>query len=59
MAQHQPSSPMLHNRSQMQAIMDGFPVPCALNDEQMNITFLNKAFIETVGYTPNDICSFG
>lgn len=55
MAQHQPSSPTWHNRSQMQAIMDGFPVPCALNDEQMNITFLNKAFIETVGYTTDDI----
>ncbi len=35
--------------------MDGSPVPCALNDEAGNITFLNQAFTEILGYTLDDI----
>lgn len=41
--------------TQMYAIMDGSPIPCALNDEHGNITFLNQAFIDTLGYSLNDI----
>lgn len=41
--------------TKMYAIMDGSPIPCALNDEHGNITFLNQAFIDTLGYSSNDI----
>ena len=37
------------------ALMDGAPIPCALNNELGDITFLNKSFIETLGYTLKDI----
>ena len=36
-------------------IFSASPVPMALNDAQMNITFLNPAFIQTFGYTLDDI----
>ncbi len=38
-----------------QASLDVAPVPMALNDDQLRINFLNKAFIETFGYTGVDI----
>ena len=31
------------------------PVPCALNDSALNISFLNRTFVETFGYTLQDI----
>jgi PAS domain S-box-containing protein len=37
------------------AIIEALPVPLAMNDEHGNVTFLNKAFIQTIGYTVNDI----
>jgi len=37
------------------AVLDACPVPCALNDEDLNITYLNKAFIDIVGYNLEDI----
>ena len=37
------------------AIVENSFVPYALNDEQQNITFLNKAFVDTFGYTLEDI----
>lgn len=37
------------------AILDACPVPCALNDEHQNIIHLNPAFVETLGYTLEDI----
>jgi PAS domain S-box-containing protein len=36
-------------------IIDVSPVPCALNDDEGNITFLNKAFTSSFGYTLEDI----
>jgi len=36
-------------------IIDASLVPCALNDEQQNITCLNPAFILTFGYDLDDI----
>lgn len=36
-------------------IIDASPIPLAINDAQGNITFLNKAFIKTMGYTLDDI----
>lgn len=37
------------------ASLDVSPVPMALNDDQLRINFLNKAFSETFGYTRQDI----
>lgn len=37
------------------AIIEASPLPLAVNDLQGNITFLNQAFIRTLGYTPHDI----
>ena len=43
------------SESRFRAIINVSPVPIALNDEQHNITFLNPAFIETFGYSLDDI----
>jgi len=37
------------------AIIDEAPVPFAINDARGNITHLNKGFIQTIGYTTEDI----
>ncbi len=37
------------------AIIDASPIPSALNDDRGNIVFLNRAFVETVGYGAEDI----
>lgn len=37
------------------AIIDEAPVPFAINDALGNITYLNKGFIQTIGYTTDDI----
>lgn len=37
------------------SIIDISPVPMALNDYQLNITYLNPAFIQTFGYSLEDI----
>ena len=44
-----------HSEDQYRELLNVSPVPCALNDEAHNITFLNRAFIETFGYTVEDI----
>jgi len=36
-------------------IINTSPVPMALNDEQQNITLLNPAFVQTFGYSMEDI----
>jgi PAS domain S-box-containing protein len=36
-------------------IIAASPVPCALNDEQHRITFLNREFVRTFGYDLTDI----
>ena len=38
-----------------QAIIEASPIPMALNDDALNISYLNGAFIRTFGYTVNDI----
>lgn len=43
------------NEAGFRAIIEATPVPFALNDEQGNITFLNRAFVHTMGYTTDDI----
>ncbi|QOJ22390.1 MAG: PAS domain S-box protein [Gammaproteobacteria bacterium] len=43
------------SEAKLYAIIDSSPIPKAINDEQQNIVFLNKAFIQTFGYTLDDI----
>lgn len=43
------------SEAKFRSIIEVSPVPLALNDEQLNITFLNSAFVQTFGYTVEDI----
>ena len=43
------------SEARLYAIIDNSPIPKAINDDQQNITFLNKAFVQTFGYTLDDI----
>ncbi len=43
------------NLSVLLAIIDASPIPMAVNDDQHQITLLNRAFIQTFGYTRSDI----
>jgi len=43
------------SEAKFRSIIEVSPVPMALNDEQMNITFLNPAFVQTFGYNVDDI----
>jgi len=38
-----------------EAIIDASPIPMALNDDALNVIYLNSAFIRTFGYTLSDI----
>ncbi|MBF0355284.1 MAG: transporter substrate-binding domain-containing protein [Alphaproteobacteria bacterium] len=43
------------SETRFRAIIEASPVPIALNDEALNITYLNAAFTRTFGYTLDDI----
>ncbi len=43
------------SEAKFRAIIESSPVAMAMNDEHQNITFLNRKFIETFGYTQTDI----
>jgi diguanylate cyclase (GGDEF)-like protein/PAS domain S-box-containing protein len=43
------------SETRLRSIIDASPVPMVLNDDQQNITFLNSAFVQTFGYTLEDI----
>ncbi len=43
------------NESKLRSIIDAAPVPFAFNDDQGNITYLNNAFTQAIGYTRDDI----
>lgn len=43
------------SEAELKAIIEAIPVPLALNDEQGNIAYLNRAFIQLIGYTRDDI----
>ena len=43
------------SEAKFRSIVNASPVPMLLSDEQMNITFVNPAFIQTFGYTLDDI----
>ena len=44
-----------NNEVHFQAIIEAIPSPLALNDAQGSILYLNRAFIETIGYTLDEI----
>jgi len=43
------------SEARFRQIIMASPVPLALNDDGQRITFLNPVFVETFGYTPEDI----
>ncbi|WP_333872839.1 PAS domain S-box protein [Methylobacter sp.] len=43
------------SEAKFRSIIEACPVPMALHDEQLNITFLNQAFVQTFGYSIDDI----
>ena len=43
------------SEARLQAIIEATPVPMAVNDEHQNITFVNRSFVATFGYTLADI----
>jgi diguanylate cyclase (GGDEF)-like protein/PAS domain S-box-containing protein len=45
----------LESELRFRAIIEATPVALALNDDQGKITYLNRAFVETIGYTIEDI----
>ncbi len=44
-----------NSEKQLQSILDASPVPQAINDSDLNVTYLNQAFVHTFGYTLEDI----
>jgi diguanylate cyclase (GGDEF)-like protein/PAS domain S-box-containing protein len=45
----------LESESRFRAIIEATPVALALNDNQGRITYLNQAFVQSIGYTIQDI----
>ncbi len=43
------------SEAKFRSLIEASPVPMALNDEQLNVTFLNPAFVQTFGYSMDDI----
>jgi len=41
--------------AKFRSIIEVSPIPMAMNDEQLNVTFLNSAFVQTFGYCVDDI----
>ncbi|RDH86034.1 MAG: hypothetical protein DIZ80_00760 [endosymbiont of Galathealinum brachiosum] len=48
-------SKLMHFDVQFQSVIDALPVPCALNDDDQNIVYLNPAFTQVFGYELSDI----
>ena len=42
-------------KARFRSIIDASPIPMAINDEELRITFLNPAFVRTFGYEVSDI----
>jgi PAS domain S-box-containing protein len=40
---------------ELSRIIEAMPIPLALGDDRNNIVYLNKAFIQTIGYTREEI----
>ena len=47
------------SEAKFRSIINASPVPYAINDVQLNVTYLNPAFIQTFGYTTDDIPTLG
>jgi len=43
------------SEAKFRSIIEACPVPMALNDGQLNVTFLNPAFVQAFGYNIDDI----
>ncbi|NNM82074.1 MAG: EAL domain-containing protein [Burkholderiales bacterium] len=43
------------SEERFRSIIESVPVPLAINDERGNITYLNDAFVRTIGYGPEEI----
>jgi PAS domain S-box-containing protein len=43
------------SEAKFRSMIEACPVPMVLNDEQLNITFLNPAFVQAFGYSIDDI----
>jgi PAS domain S-box-containing protein len=43
------------SEAKFRSIIEVSPVPMGINDEQLNITFLNPVFVQTFGYSLEDI----
>ena len=46
---------LIKSEKRSRTIINISPIPMALNDEQQQITFLNPAFVQTFGYTQEEI----
>ena len=40
---------------ELSRILEAMPIPLALSDDRNNIVYLNKAFLQTIGYTTEEI----
>ena len=54
-ARDQAEAALRASQARFQGMIDAAPIPYALNDNQRHITYLNPAFIQTIGYTMQDI----
>ncbi len=52
---YQSKQALVASEAKFHAIIDESPIAYLLKDEQQRITYLNPAFIETFGYTRNDL----
>jgi PAS domain S-box-containing protein len=43
------------SEAKFRSMIEACPVPMVLNDEQLNVTFLNPAFVQAFGYSIDDI----
>jgi len=50
---------LILSETKFRSIINVSPIPMALNDDRQNITYLNPAFINTFGFTMEDIPNLG
>lgn len=46
---------LIESEERFRSMIDSSPVPCALNDDQQNILYLNPAFVRRLGWDLSDI----
>ena len=57
--QHKSELEVLASEARFRSIIQASPVPLALNNDALEITFLNPAFVRSYGYTCEDIPTLG